>query len=99
MHRSLTLALALAALPSLATTSAGVASSPMGGNGHNVTFDGRVFIVTMANGWNLRVLRPERVAMTEGYPDLQQGAFTEPVLIQPTEASENALSFCDTRPE
>src|SRR5687767_8387603 len=48
----------------IAATSAGVSPSPMGGNGHNVTFDGRVFIVARGDGWNAMVLRPERAVPT-----------------------------------
>ena len=40
--------------------------SPLGGNGHNVTFDGRLFVLTTGMGWEARLLRPERVTMPDG---------------------------------
>ncbi len=96
MHAAL---LALAA--SLATaTSSGSQSTPFGGNGHNLTFDGRVFIVrqgpdTAEGGWMAYVLRPERITQDQdGFPRFDEGAFTAPVLVQPVEACENALAIC-----
>ncbi|HEY4219742.1 MAG TPA: hypothetical protein VGO62_00335, partial [Myxococcota bacterium] len=76
-----------------ATTSAGVAPSPMGGNGHSLTFDGRVFIVAEGDGWELRVLRPELVTTSNGFTDVSN-AFSPSVLIQPAEQCENALALC-----
>jgi hypothetical protein len=84
----------LASASAHAATSSGVAPSPMGGNGHNVTFDGRVFVVAQGDGWNLRVLRPERVNNTGAFPDVSD-AFTPPTLIQPVEQCENALALCE----
>src|SRR5688572_31213147 len=87
--------LALALTSSLVTaTSAGVAPSPMSGNGHNVTFDGRLFIAAHGNGWNAMVLRPELVTPTDTFVDMSN-AFSEPTLIQPNESCENALAICE----
>lgn len=68
----------------------------MGGNGHNVSFDGRLFIVRTGPGWEARLLRPERIALdATGFPVLSD-AFTPPVLIQTPDDEENALAICET---
>ena len=46
-------------------------ASPMAGNGHNVTFDGRVFIVSQGpldatGGWFAMVFRPENLRYAAG---------------------------------
>lgn len=74
--------------------------SPMGGNGHNVSFDGRIFIARNGpdgptGGWFLRVLRPERVTYRAGGIPVLDDAFSAPVLIQPVENGENALAICE----
>lgn len=85
----------LVAVPAAhAATSAGVSTSPLSGNGHNVTFDGRIFVVARSDGWNLMTFRPERVESSGGWPDVS-AAFSDPVLIQPLEACENALALCE----
>ena len=48
-------------------------TSPMAGNGHNASFDGRIFISRRGNddasgGWFLQVLRPERAIEQVGCP-------------------------------
>ena len=82
----------------ITATSSGAVTSPLGGNGHNETFDGRVFVVAEADGWNLRVLRPERVVAAGGsapaFPDVSD-AFSPTTLIQPVEQCENALALCE----
>jgi hypothetical protein len=84
--------------PAAAATSSGAAPSPMSGNGHNVSFDGRLFVTARGDGWNLLVLRPERVGTAPGIAgeiaDVS-AAFSEPVLIQPEEQCENALALCE----
>ncbi len=84
----------LLVVPALAATSPGAAPSPMGGNGHNVSFDGRVFVVAGGDGWSLRVLRPENVVNTGAFVDVGN-AFSPPVLIQPAESCENAIALCE----
>jgi MYXO-CTERM domain-containing protein len=84
-----------------ASSSSPAAASPMAGNGHNVTFDGRVFIVSQGpldptGGWFMMVFRPERVRYAAGgLLDLMQGAFTPPVQVQPSQSVENALAICE----
>src|SRR5688500_7338000 len=69
--------------------------SPMGGNGHNVSFDGRIFIVRTGPGWEVRVLRPERITRdATGFPDVSD-AFAPGVLIQRPDNEENALAICE----
>ncbi|MBX3246502.1 MAG: hypothetical protein KF901_04900 [Myxococcales bacterium] len=75
-------------------------TSPMSGNGHNVSFDGRLFIVRSgpdapSGGWFLRVLRPERVTYRAGGVPVLADAFSPPVLIQPFANGENALAICE----
>lgn len=88
-----------------ATTSSPAAQSPMAGNGHNVGFDGRVFIVTQGptdatGGWFLMVFRPENVRYAAGGRlDLTQGAFSPPVQVQPWQNGENALAICEADPD
>jgi hypothetical protein len=75
--------------------------TPLGGNGHNVSFDGRIFIVRQgaddaSGGWFLYVLRPERVHYAPGgVPVLTDGAFSPPGHVQPVEYGENALAICE----
>src|SRR5204863_3993814 len=65
-----------------AATSGASVHSPMGGNGHSISFDGRVFVAAEGDGWNLFVLRPELVGSDDsGFP-VVDGAFTSPVNIQ-----------------
>lgn len=76
--------------------------SPMGGNGHNVSFDGRLFIVTRGGsggiGWYASVFRPERVSYDgSGHPVVTQ-AFSPFTLVQPDSNNENALAICEPDP-
>lgn len=73
----------------------------MAGNGHNVSFDGRIFVVRRGNddpsgGWFLMVLRPERLTYSPGgVPVLTGGAFSDPAQVQPFASGENALALCE----
>ena len=80
----------------------------MGGNGHNITFDGRLFVVTTqtANnppGWYTMVLRPEGVTWQPGgKPNLNNGSLSALRLLQAGdngENGENALALCETNPD
>ena len=44
MRKFVLVALALVSLPALAAESTQAVASPMHGNGHNISFDGRLFI-------------------------------------------------------
>ncbi len=100
------LTLALASLlsgspgPVRAASGALATASPMGGNGHNVSFDGRIFIARRGpdaptGGWFLNVLRPERVTYRAGGIPVLDDAFSPQVLIQPFANGENALAICE----
>ena len=42
----------------------------MGGNGHNLSFDGRLFLVRDGAGWKAQLLRPEAATfLPDGMPD------------------------------
>ncbi|NVK89532.1 MAG: hypothetical protein HWE13_15445, partial [Gammaproteobacteria bacterium] len=63
-------------------------ATPFGGNGHSVSWDGRVYIVKRTQGWYAQVLRPENIVKTSsGLVDFNQGAFSERYLMM---ANENA---------
>ena len=103
LRRLSVLACVLASVPlsARASSSSPAVASPMAGNGHNVTFDGRVFIVSQgpldpSGGWFMMVFRPENVRYAAGgHIDLGQGAFTAPVQVQPSMSTENALAICE----
>ncbi len=97
MHRAVWPMLVFATAALGATSPSGV-GSPMGGNGHNVTFDGRLFVVRRGAGWEAAVLRPQRVTVSNGVPDVSQ-AFSPFVLIQPEVNNENALALCEETPQ
>src|SRR3954469_21993012 len=85
----------LVSLPVMAATSPKAVSSPMGGNGHNVSFDGRLFIAAHGNGWEATLLRPQRIVTTNGFPDVSQGAFTPFVNLNAAMSNENGLAMCE----
>ncbi|MBL8936284.1 MAG: LamG domain-containing protein, partial [Archangium sp.] len=91
-----TLVSLLLASTALAATSKNVATSPFGGNGHNVSFDGRLFIVRTSPGWEARILRPQSVVVTAGQPPSLANAFSPSVLIQAATNEENALALCES---
>ena len=80
-----------------ATTPIGV-SSPAGGNGHNVSFDGRLYVVRRGAGWEASVVRPEQTVVTNGVPDVSN-VFSPWVLVQLDQNSENALALCEATPQ
>ncbi len=89
----------------VASTSSPATVSPMAGNGHNVSFDGRVFIVSRGpldptGGWFMMVFRPQRIRYKAGgLLDLMHDAFTQPVQVQPSLSVENALAICEPNPD
>ncbi len=83
----------------LAATSPRAVTSPMGGNGHNVSFDGRLFIAAHGNGWNATLLRPERIVTTSGFPDVSQGAFTPFMALNASMSNENGVAMCEETPQ
>ncbi len=95
MPRFIVSLLTLTASLGLAATSKNGAPSPMGGNGHNVSFDGRLFIVRTSPGWMATVLRPQAVVLTPGQAPSLSNAFSTQVLIQAAANEENALAICE----
>src|SRR5688572_12822269 len=103
LRAPLVVLIALSALALCAAESGPSSSSPMSGNGHNLSFDGRIFLVRRgpdapSGGWHLMVFRPERVSYgAGGVPDLDAGALTAPTLIKPYSVAqgENALAICE----
>lgn len=90
-------AFGLLSLPSPAVVSTPSIPSALGGNGHNVSFDGRLFLVRDSAGWQARLLRPEAATfLPNGMPDAQ-GALWSPSsqVLGPPEAVENALAICE----
>ena len=71
----------------------------MGGNGHNVSFDGRLYIVRDHVGWRATVLRPEGVSyLPSGLPDAQAMFSPKVALISGGGITENALAICEPDP-
>lgn len=98
------LALSLVSSTAYAAESSQSVTTPFGGNGHNVSFDGRLFIVRngpddATGGWFATLLRPENIVIgANGLPRFDQGAFSPFTLIQPFDAGENALAICEPAP-
>ncbi|MEW6432083.1 MAG: LamG domain-containing protein [Myxococcota bacterium] len=84
--------------PVLAATAPVGVTSPLGGNGHNVTFDGQLFVVATGEGWVARALRAQAAQPNGGTPDMSQ-TFSPPVVIQPPTNNENALALCEETPQ
>src|SRR5262245_54269304 len=85
-----------------AATSTESVPSTFEGNGHNVSFDGRLFIVRRSFGWNAYVLRPEAVTyLDSGLPDASGPMWSErlPILAVDPASGVNALAICETAPD
>lgn len=85
-----------------AATSTPSVPSVFGGNGHTVSFDGRLFIVRRTLGWVAYVLRPEAATyLPEGLPDAT-GPMWSPrlrILDAEPESGVNALAICEPAPD
>ncbi len=101
MRTKLTL-LALLAVPTigLAATSGPSVPSVFGGNGHNASFDGRLYLVRDHVGWQAFVLRPEGATFRpDGLPDATGPIWSSPMLVVAGEPNgENALAICEPDP-
>jgi uncharacterized protein (TIGR03382 family) len=85
-----------------AATSTESVPSLFAGNGHNVSFDGRLFIVRKSSGWNAYVLRPEAVTyLDNGLPDASGPMWSArlPILASDPATGVNALAICETAPD
>jgi len=98
-----TLLVLLVAASAGATSSSKASASPMAGNGHNITFDGKVFIARRGDnnqhGWYAMVLRPGKIAYVPHGLNLNAGALSPPVQISDASNGENALAMCETSPD
>jgi hypothetical protein len=77
--------------------------SSFGGNGHNISFDGRLFMVRDSQGWGARMLRPEAVTYRpDGLPDASGPMWSARVVMlstpNPADLLENALAICEPDP-
>ena len=85
-----------------AAISSGTVASPAGGNGHNVSFDGKIYVVTrggaQGTGWYASVLRPQGVVTGGTLPDVTN-AFSPWVQVHDESNNENALSLCEETPQ
>lgn len=85
------------ATPAPAVTSSDSVPSGMNGNGHNVSFDGRLFIVRDSQGWQAMMLRPEAITyLPSGLPNAM-GPMWSPrtPLLTGADIVENALAICE----
>jgi hypothetical protein len=86
-----------------AVTSTASVPSSFSGNGHNVSFDGRLFMVRDGNGWSAMLLRPEAITYRgDGLPDASGPMWSPRVLVyttgNPATMTENALAICEPDP-
>lgn len=84
----------------LAATSSPSVPSVFGGNGHNASFDGRLYIVRTGPGWMAYLLRPEGITYRpDGMPDATGPMWSAPLTIVDGEPNgENALAICEPDP-
>lgn len=83
-----------------AVTSSPSVPSTFGGNGHNISFDGRLFLVRDHLGWQAQLLRPEATTyLPSGLPDAAGPIWSPRVLVfGGPESVENALAICEPDP-
>lgn len=90
----------LLASSAAAVTSTRSVPSAFGGNGHNISFDGRLILARDSTGWTARVIRPEAATFLEdGLPDAM-GPLVGPatLVFGDPEVLENALAICEPDP-
>lgn len=83
--------------PAPAVTSSESVVSDMNGNGHNVSFDGRLYIVRDSQGWQAMMLRPEAVSyLPSGLPNAAGPMWSgRTALLTGADLVENALAICE----
>jgi hypothetical protein len=91
------LSILAAASSSSAVTSTRSVPSSMGGNGHNISFDGRLFLVRDSAGWQAQLLRPEATTyLPDGLPDATGPMLSPRVhVFGAPDGTENALAICE----
>jgi MYXO-CTERM domain-containing protein len=94
---ALALALTGGASEAVAVTSSESVPSAFGGNGHNISFDGRLLIVRDSAGWQAQLLRPEAVTyLPSGLPDATGPLFSpRSHILGDGNSVENALAICE----
>jgi len=97
MFRAALISLAIGAATAIAATSSPSVPSQFGGNGHNASFDGRLFVVRTGPGWMVYILRPEAVTyLPSGMPDANGPLWSPSMMIVNGEPNgENALAICE----
>ena len=99
MYRALIVLVVMAGVAFGATSSPSVPSQ-FGGNGHNASFDGRLYVVRTGPGWQAYLLRPEGITYrSDGMPDATGPMWSPSVQIVAGEPNgENALAICEPDP-
>jgi hypothetical protein len=99
-RRLLPVLIAAGALLAIGATSTPSVPSVFGGNGHNASFDGRLYIVRTGPGWMAYVMRPEGITYRpDGLPDATGPMWSDPLTIVNGEPNgENALAICEPDP-
>jgi hypothetical protein len=94
------LAVFVAAAVSHAATSTQSVPSVFGGNGHNASFDGRLYLVRTGPGWMAYMLRPEGITYRpDGLPDATGPIWSDALEVVSGEPNgENALGICEPDP-
>lgn len=80
-----------------AVTSSASVPSAFDGNGHNISFDGRLLLVRDAGGWRAQLVRPEAATfLPDGLPDAMGPLLSPRVhVLGGPEMMENALAICE----
>src|SRR5512139_1561153 len=91
------LVMGVAAGLALGATSSPSVPSQFGGNGHNASFDGRLYITRTGPGWQAYLLRPEGITYRpDGMPDATGPMWSPSMQIVDGEPNgENALAICE----
>src|SRR5688572_13781250 len=75
-------AIGAASAIAVAATSTRSVPSSLGGNGHNASFDGRLFIVRTGPGWQAYMLRPEAITYEpDGLPQANGAMWSDPLQV------------------
>ncbi|MEQ9324873.1 MAG: LamG domain-containing protein, partial [Polyangiaceae bacterium] len=84
----------------VAVTSTESVPSAFGGNGHNISFDGRLLLVRDSFGWQAQLVRPEAITfLPNGLPDAQGPLMSPRVhVLGDGNMVENALAICEPDP-
>ncbi len=83
--------------PAWAVTSSESVPSAFNGNGHNISFDGRLLLVRDGAGWQAQLIRPEAVTyLPSGLPDAAGPLLSPRVhVFGAPDGTENALALCE----